>query len=124
VPNQLTELSEADLLAKMKNAEHHYVERKTVADDKDWRKTAVAFANSATVGFPAVLFIGVRDSGEIEKPQQNLDQIQKTFNRTMEKVYPRIAYTTKLVTDNGLKALAVIVPGSELRPHFAGLAYV
>jgi hypothetical protein len=42
----------------------------------------------------------------------------------MEKVYPRIAYVPKVVNDNGRQALAVIIPGSESRPHFAGLAYV
>ena len=67
---------------------------------------------------------GVRDNGEIETPQQNLDDVEKKFNRQMEKVYPRIAYVPKIVTDNGRQALAVIIPGSELRQHFAGLSYV
>ena len=52
-------LSDADLLARMKNFEDHLVERKTVKDEKDWKKTAVAFANSVPVGLPAVLYIGV-----------------------------------------------------------------
>jgi len=42
----------------------------------------------------------------------------------MQKVYPRIQYVTKIITENGRQALAVIIPGSELRPHFAGLAYI
>jgi len=71
-----------------------------------------------------VLYIGVRDSGEIETPQQNLDEVEKKFNRQMEKVYPRIAYVPKVISDDGKQALAVIIPGSALRPHFAGLSYV
>lgn len=118
------ELNETDLLARMKNFEDHLVERKVVGDEKDWKKTAVAFANSVPVGVPAVLFIGVRDNGEIETPPKNLDEAQKKFNSIMKKVYPRIPYVTKIVSENGLQALAVIVYGSELRPHFAGLAYV
>jgi len=118
------ELGDSDLLSRMRNFEDHLVERKTVKDEKDWKKTAVAFANSVMVGLPAVLYIGVRDNGEIETPQQNLDEVQKKFNRQMERVYPRIAYVPKIVTDNGRQALAVIIPGSELRPHFAGLSYV
>ena len=118
------ELNEADLLARMRNFEDHLVERKVVKDERDWRKTAVAFANSVPVGLPAVLYIGVRDTGEIETPQQNLDEVEKKFNRHMEKVYPRIAYVPKIITDNGRQALAVVIPGSELRPHFAGLSYV
>lgn len=118
------ELNEIDLLARMKNFEDHLVERKVVGDDKDWKKTAVAFANSVPVGIPAVLFIGVRNNGEIERPQRDLDEAQKKFNSMMKKVYPRIFYIPKTVFENGMQALAVIIPGSELRPHFAGLAYV
>jgi hypothetical protein len=118
------ELNEADLFARMRNFEDHLVERKVVKDERDWKKTAVAFANSVPVGLPAVLYIGVRDTGEIETPQHNLDEVEKKFNRHMEKVYPRIAYVPKIITDNGLQALAVVIPGSELRPHFAGLSYV
>jgi hypothetical protein len=118
------ELNDADLLARMRNFEDHLVERKVVKDERDWKKTAVAFANSVPVGLPAVLYIGVRDTGEIETPQHNLDEVEKRFNRHMEKVYPRIAYVPKIITDNGLQALAVVIPGSEARPHFTGLSYV
>src|SRR5579872_4362802 len=93
----ITELTDVDLLARMKNFEDHLVERKTIKDEKDWKKTAVAFANSAPVGLPAVLYIGVRDNGEIETPQPNMDEAQKRFNRQMEKVYPRIAYVPKII---------------------------
>lgn len=87
----VVELNELELLARMRNFEDHLVERKTIKDEKDWKKTAVAFANSVAVGLPAVLYLGVRDTGEIETPQQNLDEVQKKFNRQMERVYPRIA---------------------------------
>jgi hypothetical protein len=46
------ELNKADLLARMRNFEDHLVERKSVKDEKDWKKTAVAFANSVPVGLP------------------------------------------------------------------------
>ena len=71
-----------------------------------------------------MLFIGVRDNGEIEVPQPNLDEAQKKFNTQMQKVYPRIPYITKVVSQDGKQALAVIIPGSPLRPHFTGLSYV
>jgi hypothetical protein len=117
-------LNDADLLSRMKNFEDHLVERKTISDQKDWKKTAVAFANSVPVGLPAVLYIGVRDNGEIETPQQNLDDAQKKFNKLMQDTYPRVSYVPKVISDGGRQALAVIIPGSELRPHFAGLSYV
>jgi predicted HTH transcriptional regulator len=122
--HMFVELSELELLARMRNFEDHLVERKTVKDEKDWKKTAVAFANSVAVGLPAVLYLGVRDTGEIEAPQQNLDEVQKKFNRQMGRVYPRIAYVPKIIAENGRQALALIIPGSDLRPHFAGLSYV
>jgi predicted HTH transcriptional regulator len=118
------DLTEADLLARMKNFEDHLVERKTVKDEKDWKKTAVAFANSVPVGLPAVLYIGAKNNGEIETPQANLDEIQKKFNAQMQRVYPRISYVPKIISDHGRQVLAVVIPGSELRPHFAGLSYV
>lgn len=118
------EISDSDLLARMRNFEDHLVERKTIKDQKDWKKSVVAFANSVPVGLPAVLYIGVRDNGDIETPQPDLDEAQKKFNRQMERVYPRVAYVPKIINDNGRQALAVIIPGSELRPHFAGLSYV
>src|SRR5215467_1975593 len=121
--HMLVDLSEADLLAKLKNFEDHFVERKVVKDDKDWKKTAVAFANSAPVGLPAVLYIGARDNGDIETPQKNLDEAQKKFNVMMEKVYPRISYVTKIVNDGRLQALAIIIPGSDLRPHFINSSF-
>jgi hypothetical protein len=120
----MIDLNDVDLLARMRNFENHLVERKTVNDHKDWKKTAVAFANSVPVGLPAVLYIGVRNNGEIETPQRNLDDAQKRFNLQMDRVYPRIAYLSRIISENGQQALAVIIPGSELRPHFAGLSYV
>ena len=118
------ELNESDLLSRMRNFEDLLVERKTVKDEKDWKRAAVAFANSAPIGLPAVLYIGVRDNGEIETPQADLEEVAKKFNRHMEKVYPRIAYAPKVISNDGRQALAVVIPGSESRPHFAGRAYV
>ena|SRR5438093_783295 len=56
-------LSDADLLARVLNFEDSFTERKPSRDSRDWKKTLVAFANSAPIGFPAVLFIGVRPDG-------------------------------------------------------------
>jgi predicted HTH transcriptional regulator len=118
------QLTDAELMARMRNFEDHFVERKTAKDEKDWKKTAVAFANSAPIGFPAVLYVGVRNNGEIETPQHDLDELQRKFNARMQRVYPRIAYVPKIVTENGRQALAIIIPGSESKPHFAGLSYI
>lgn len=80
----VVQISDAELLARMRNFEDHLVERKTIKDQKDWKKSVVAFLNSAPVRRPAVLYIGVRENGEIETPQPDLDEAQKKFNREME----------------------------------------
>ena len=122
----IVDLTDNDLLSKMRNFEDHFVERKVFSDQKDWVKTVVAFANSAPDGFPCVLYIGVKDNGEIEtrQPQTNLDRMQKNFNVEMKKIYPPPAYLPKIIEEDGRQALAIIVLGSELRPHFAGPSYI
>ena len=120
----IAEMSDADLLARMKDSEDHFVERKTCGDSKDWLKTVVAFANSAPIGYPCIMYIGVRNNGEIEDRQPDFDSLQMTLNKIMQNAYSRVAYLPKIITDGGRQALAVIVPGSSSRPHFAGPSYV
>src|SRR6266852_4138343 len=99
------ELSDAQLLARMRRFEDHFVERKTANDKKDWLKTIVAFANSTPAGSTAVLFIGVTDAGEIEG-HTNLDSLQKTLNNELEKAYPQIECMSRVVEENARQALA------------------
>jgi len=120
----ITHLSDIDLVSRLTNFEDHFVERKTIADQKDWVKTVVAFANSAPVGYPCVLYIGAKNNGEIETPQKDLDSAQKTLNSKLKAVYPPPPYLPKTISRDGLHVLSVVVFGSELRPHFSGPAYV
>jgi schlafen family protein len=120
VPN----LSDADLISRLTNFEDHFVERKTSGDHADWLKTVVAFANSTPVGYPAVLFIGVRDKDGIPEGNINLDSLQKTFAHKMTLAYPPIYFLTKVLSLADRQFLAVLVPGSSARPHFAGKSYV
>jgi predicted HTH transcriptional regulator len=108
----------------MRNFEDHFVERKTSADSKDWLKTVVGFANSAPNNFPCVLYVGVKNDGEIESPQVNLDSLQRTFNKETAKAYPPVPCFPRVIQVDGRQALAIIVFGSEQRPHFTGLSYV
>jgi hypothetical protein len=119
----IVELSDTDLLLRLKNYEDYFVERKTSGDHKDWLKTVVGFANSNPIGYPAVLYIGVKDGGEIEE-DVNHDSVQKTLAKKLAAAYPTIYYLTRVLNENGRQFLAVIVPGSENRPHFAGPSYV
>ena len=76
-----------------------------------------------TVGDPAILFIGVRNNGDIEEGT-NLDSLQRTLSEKLAVVYPPIYYLPKILQHDGKQFLPVIVPGSENRPHFSGQSYV
>jgi Schlafen, AlbA_2 len=118
------QFTDRELLAKLKNTEDNFVERKTFGDDKDWLRTTVAFANSAPVGFPCILFIGVRDAGDFQGGDVNLDTLQRKLNGRLANAYPRIPYFVKTISEGEKEALAVIVSGSPSRPHFAGPPFV
>ncbi len=117
------ELKDEEILLRLSRDEDHFLEKKTQGDHKDWLKTVVAFANSAPYEYPAILCIGVKNDGTIED-DLNLDQIQKKFNEKVKNAFPTIYYLPKIISKDGKNFLACIVPGSRLRPHFAGQAYV
>ena len=118
------EIKDGDLLLRLHSFEDAFVERKTSGDSRDWLKTVVAFANSTPVGYPALLFIGVKDDATPEDKQVNLDSLQRTLSEQVAKAYPPIYYLTHILDVNGKQVLAVIIPGSSERPHFAGQSYV
>jgi hypothetical protein len=115
-------LIRAELLDRLKHHEDSFVERKTESDD--FRPTLVAFANSVPAGREAVLFIGVRDDGQIDGVS-NADSLQKKIQKTCsESCFPPIAFTTELLPVQEKIVIAVVIPPSLSRPHFAGQAFV
>jgi predicted HTH transcriptional regulator len=120
----MIELKDEELLLQLKNFEDNFVERKTSGDSKDWLKTVVAFANTTPVGYPAVLYIGVKNDGTPEDKIVDLDSLQKTLGQKLSAAYPPVYHVAKILNVGGKQVLAVIVPGSADRPHFAGQAYV
>jgi predicted HTH transcriptional regulator len=74
----MADFSDQELLLKLRNFEDNFVERKTISDNKDWLKTVVAFANSVPIGYPAILFISVKNDGTI-RDSVNLDKLQMTL---------------------------------------------
>jgi hypothetical protein len=116
-------LSDADLLSRLDNLEDSFVERKTEGDSSDWLKTVVGFANTVPIGYPAVLFIGVKNDGTIQG-LTNPDSVQKSLSNKIANAYPLPYYWTKVLRRDGRSFMAVIIPGSDRRPHFAGPAYI
>lgn len=119
----MIELSDQDLLSRLANFEDAFVERKSTGDMRDLLKTAVGFANSTPVGYPAILFYGVTNQGEPEG-KANLDSLQRTLSEKLSEAYPPIYYLPRVLRHKGKEFLAVIIPGSEDKPHFAGQSYI
>lgn len=122
--NSSNDLKDEELLLRLSNTEDSFVERKVFSDSGDWLKTAVAFANSAPIGDHAVLFIGVKNDGTPEERDDNLEGVMKSFGQKLARAYPKIYYLTRVLTVCGKERLAIIIPGSADRPHFAGPSYV
>ena len=120
----MVELNDEELLLRLKNFEDNFVERKTSGDSGDWLKTVVGFANSTPIGYSAVLFIGANNDGTPQEKTVDLDSLQKTISKKVSEAYPPVYYLTKIVNVEAKQVLAVIVPGSPERPHFAGPAYI
>lgn len=118
-------ITDAEILMRMKT-EDSFVELKVLGQWKDGIRTCVAFANSCSGdGPPGLLCVGIRDDGTVEPPgNENLDNVQKNFERRLEEAYPPIRHETRVIQTPEGKFLAVIVPGSSDGPHFAGPAYV
>ncbi len=122
-------LAHEELLRRLHATEDSYTERKTVGDHKDWVKTIVAFANGLDPSQEGVLFIGATDAGAMEKKPAgektpNLDKLQKTLTDKTRCIYPQIYFTVQVLTEGDQECLAVIVPGSPSKPHFAGELFV
>jgi predicted HTH transcriptional regulator len=115
--------TEADLIVRIRSTEDAFTERKTVGDSRDWVKTIVAFANSVPLGHAGILYIGVKDTGELET-KGVFDSVQKTLGDKAKEIYPKVFYTPKTLEVDGKECLAVVVPGSPNRPHFAGPSYI
>lgn len=116
-------ISENELRSRLTNFEDPFVERKVHGDIKDCLKTVIAFANSLPNGLPGVLFIPVKNDGTIQVGF-DLDELQRSISKRLSEAYPHIYYFQRIVSVDGHQAVAVVVPGSPERPHFAGHAYV
>jgi predicted HTH transcriptional regulator len=115
--------TDADILQKLKNTEDATVERKVRSDLRDIRKSVVAFSNSLPVDDPAIIFVGVRDNGEIESDVDTED-LQEKVSKSLKEIYPPVFPQILTRECEGKKFVVVIVRGSSERPHFSGLAYI
>lgn len=123
-PSIAATLTEEALILRLRGTEHDFVERKSQGDKGAWLQTAVAFANSAPIGWPAILFVGVDNGGNPQQGSEKLEDLAKKVGDVLDRAYPAI-YRPIVPLHLGDGAfLAVVIPGSEARPHFAGKSYV
>ncbi|MDA2918143.1 ATP-binding protein [Desulfobacterota bacterium AH_259_B03_O07] len=115
-----------DLTQRLLNKEDGFTERKPEgAGTADFKKTLVSFANSVPEDGTAVLFIGVSDDIEKSRGVSNPDSLQKKIRGICEKdCYPPIKFQCQVIPYEDKNLLAVIIPFSSNRPHFAGPAYI
>ncbi len=94
------------------------------AGERDFKETITAFANSVPPGAEGVLFVGVADKTGAILGCKGVESLQKTISRLCSNdCYPPINHRLESHAFEGKAVLAVIIPHSTLRPHFAGHAY-
>ncbi len=117
---------DSQVLARLRDSEDSFVERKESAQTTKIRRTAVAFANSLPSGREGVIFVGVRDSGEPLPP--GLFQVkpaEEKARNALGECYPRIPRVTyRSLRVGESEVLAIVIPASPQRPHFSGGAYI
>jgi hypothetical protein len=110
-------------LARLRQVEDGFTERKLTAQRTDVIEALVAFANSVPPEREAVLYLGVRDNGEVVGVV-NPDKVQRDVHDWAQQCCPAITVQCEaILLDDQHTVVAVIVPASAQRPHFAGQAY-
>jgi schlafen family protein len=122
----LVSISDQDLISKLTDTEDHFTERKSVSDKGGWLQTAVAFANSCPIGYPAVLYVGVDSHGVVQRRDRpiNIEDLQKSISGVIGNAWPPIYILPRTLKKDEIEFVAVLVPGSPHRPHFYGKSYV
>lgn len=106
-------LEDKDLIRLLTKVEDSFVERKPLRQPGEWLKTVVAFANSTPIDYPAVLFIGVDNSGQIADAV-DIESTMKSFSDVIEsRVWPPVYTLPISLAHQGKTCLAVIIPGVQ-----------
>lgn len=115
-----------DARGRLHDFEDSFTERKLegTANRAELRKTIVAFANSVPEGRTGILYIGIANDGSIHGVKQP-DTLQQKIRQVCEQdCYPKVTARPEVLIETEKAIVAVVVPYSPNRPHFAGPAYV
>ncbi len=115
----------SELLGRLSDHEDGFTERKLEGvGASELKKTIVAFSNSLPPNRTAILYIGVSDNGDI-RGVENPDKLQRTLRNLAENdCYPPIWVDTYPLSTESKTVLAIVVPYSTKKPHFAGPAFI
>jgi hypothetical protein len=116
-------LTREELLARLRAGEDTLTELKASPQESVVRRALVAFANSATPERSGVLFLGASADGT-PVGLTNPTSVGEKVATWAGECYPRVAFECVTLPADGGEVLAVIVPASAERPHFAAPAYV
>jgi hypothetical protein len=82
----------------------------------------VAFANSALANKPGILYVGVNDKGEVLQDKA-AESWQHDITAWGNGCFPELSVIPRTLRKDRKEFLAVVVPLSEARPHFARPAF-
>jgi hypothetical protein len=94
--------------------EDNLLERKLEADQRDFLKTFVAFANSVRPGHTAVVLIGEKEDGTTQGVSDT-DELQKKIRKICEGIYPDIIWRSIAYEKDGHPCIRVEIEYSDLR---------
>lgn len=108
---------------RLRDVEDHFTERKEAPQEHTFREAMTAFANTAIQEKPGIIYVGVRDSGEVIGGN-NMDSWQQKISSWASSCFPPVNVIQIALSVESKSILAVVVPGSPVRPHFAKAPYV
>ncbi len=114
-----------DIWDRISHPEDSLTERKPeAAGERDLKETITAFANSVPRGSEGVLFVGVADKTAEIVGCKGVDSLQKKISKICTNdCYPPVQHQLQSRDFDGKTVVAVIIPHSTQRPHFAGHAF-
>jgi hypothetical protein len=112
-----------EILQRLTNTEDHLTERKSSPQRDQCTEAMVAFANSALPNKPGILYVGVNDKGQVLQEKAS-EKWQHDITAWANGCFPELPVIPRtLHNKDGKEFLAVVVPLSAARPHFARPAF-
>jgi hypothetical protein len=120
---KMSDARRAQLLARLRQPEDQFDEKKTTADRREVTRTLVGFAKSTPEGREAVLFIGAAPDGSF-RGVKDPDGLERDIRRWVrDECCPPVSFTTEVIETEGYPIVAVCVPGGQRGLFFVGHAY-